>query len=576
MSELSTLLAALPVPDHRPGFWEELEARLATVDAGNAADTSVTQLRNVDAGDIALDELHHRRSRRWLIATAAAAAIMALITSIIGLSALNDDDAPTITDTTTTLQPAPTTSLTTTTSTTLSSVEDDVAPVPADSNLPELTVMGDRLSFGSAGESLFAFETAGPGPPLLRSVDGIVWEAVSEASMRTPEGVSPSWFSDPLTRGFHPVAFEATEPWVHVVETDDDRARARIWSSSNGDSWTLAEISFGTDPIPYNLAARPYSVESAASPTALVVSFSRSHTVEWRDFLPQSEWGPATDISRAVGEQYAATGIVTTPVPGPDGVTIQNPVTGPTFDMPSFVPWGDLPPEAKATYEWLAQNAESSGLGDFIEGGLFVIEADGSVTELDDGPLSVWSLKWTGSQFVSEDGGGGLWVSTDGRLWRQPSEQEVASRVASLSAYASVLPNGAAIAVSDVSPSGFPGLLMVYSSNNSESTAVDLDLPGWGQDGEWHAAAENNQNGRYTAVLLNPSGDLAVVQTTDGIDWTQRRLTTDASQDARIITDGDPRDPGIVNPPATIAILPDNTVLIYWDDGTLDVVEPAS
>jgi hypothetical protein len=207
---------------------------------------------------------------------------------------------------------------------------------------------------------------------------------------------------------------------------------------------------------------------------------------------------------------------------------------------------------------------------------VFVIEADGSITELDDGPLSVWSLKWTGSQFVSEDGGDGLWVSTGGRLWRQASEQEVASRVASLSAYASVLPNGAAIAVFDISPSGLPGLLMVSSSNNAESTAVDLDLPGWGQDGEWHAAAENTQNGRYTAVLLNPSGGLAVVQTTDGINWTQRRLTTDASQGARITTDGDPRVPGIVNPPATIAVLPDNTVLIYWDDGTLDVVEPAS
>jgi hypothetical protein len=365
---VTDLLAARRIADAGPDFWTNLQAQLSTEPTPNVTATTTATTRNVDAEvDTRNAALHRRRPRPWLIATAAAAAIVALVFSIIGLSARNDDDAPTITDSTTTSQPAPTTSLTTTTSTTPSAVEDDVAPAPGQSNLPELTQMGDRLGFGSAGESLFAFETAGAGPPLLRSVDGIVWEAVSEATMRTPEGMSPSWFSDPSTRRFYPVGFEATEPWVHVVETDDDGARARIWSSNNGDSWTLAEISLGKDPAPVNLAAQPYSVESAASPTALVVSFSRSHTVEWRDFLPQSDWGPVADIGRAVGEQYAATGIVTTPVPGPDGVTIQNPVTGPTFDMPSFVPWEDLPPEARATYDWLAQNTQPSESGAFTE-----------------------------------------------------------------------------------------------------------------------------------------------------------------------------------------------------------------
>lgn len=98
MSEYTDLLNQLPVPDHTPDFWAQLETQLTATSPDNTLPTEPSfETTDVDfdfgTPDPAPDQLaQRRRTRRWILtATTTAAAIVAII---IGLNALTEDTAP--------------------------------------------------------------------------------------------------------------------------------------------------------------------------------------------------------------------------------------------------------------------------------------------------------------------------------------------------------------------------------------------------------------------------------------------------------------------------------------------------
>lgn len=183
----AALLDRLPVPDHGPGFWEELEAHLAgTPEVTAAADDGRRRLRSVDTelGDPSESERDPdgRTRVRWLGLALSAAAVV-IVAAIVGLRLFGDDDPPTITDTpTTTLVP---------------DVEDDSAPEGAAPPEPlEWSPAG--AAAGPGGESApiptwvgsqfavvnWSDETK---PPIEVSPDGRTWSALEGL----PEGFEP-------------------------------------------------------------------------------------------------------------------------------------------------------------------------------------------------------------------------------------------------------------------------------------------------------------------------------------------------------------------------------------------------
>lgn len=81
---VAVALARRPVPDHAPGFWQELEARLA------GPPTDAEQHEDTEATVIPLTATPSRR-RRWLVLAAGVAATAALTT--VAVARLNDDDS---------------------------------------------------------------------------------------------------------------------------------------------------------------------------------------------------------------------------------------------------------------------------------------------------------------------------------------------------------------------------------------------------------------------------------------------------------------------------------------------------
>lgn len=132
MTDLSDLLAQLPVPDHGPEFWSDLDAHLADTAPLHSVDTlepdaggTMVDLDLRSGGDDASGLVNPpRRIRRWVLASAAAVAVAVAL--LVGLDVLDGDDlgpvetvdTTTTTITTTTLPPpsssappGPTTSL---------------------------------------------------------------------------------------------------------------------------------------------------------------------------------------------------------------------------------------------------------------------------------------------------------------------------------------------------------------------------------------------------------------------------------------------------------------------------------
>lgn len=93
--DIARALRDLPIPEHRPSFWAELDEALAAGPAGAAADPADPPLHRLDTGELptvtALAEGRARRSRRSPI-LAAAAALVILAGAVGAVLVVGGDD----------------------------------------------------------------------------------------------------------------------------------------------------------------------------------------------------------------------------------------------------------------------------------------------------------------------------------------------------------------------------------------------------------------------------------------------------------------------------------------------------
>jgi len=177
---VAVALARRPVPDHAPGFWQELEARLAASPIVAEPDEAT------EAAVISLTDAPSRRRRRWLVLAAGVVSVAAVAIALVG----DDDKDPdtvviTEPDTVTTTASAPTApTLTTSPAPTVPAPTPSTAftPVPAPNEFPGVwpfTSDDDVAQYMASGSTEFA-DPAVVVERFASEVIGVVNPAVSE------------------------------------------------------------------------------------------------------------------------------------------------------------------------------------------------------------------------------------------------------------------------------------------------------------------------------------------------------------------------------------------------------------
>lgn len=248
MSELSDLLTALPVPERRTGFWDELEARLAAVDAETRSGVAIAPL-SVDAVPDEQEPSRPARRRRTRVAVLAAAAAAAAAV-IIGLAITDDDPSPStvVTDIPTTLAPPSTAAPTTAPPT--DPGPDLADPVGPGGPLVAQPIAGDEELLESIGPHGYGPESSTwhkdalyllTDAQVLRTSNGIDWQVAADlADLGEVDWQSIHHTNDSLVllRTDRAVADDHS----HAPCLGEIGPVAHVASSSDGDTWTTATL----------------------------------------------------------------------------------------------------------------------------------------------------------------------------------------------------------------------------------------------------------------------------------------------------------------------------------------------
>lgn len=571
MTDLREALDELPVFEHGPDFWGDLEAALDETAPTATGPSGVVVIGEDDAVLTPLDDpvelaAHRRLSRRRLMVAIAAAAA-AVIALVLSIGSLTEDSGPPPFNTDITVPPD----------------EPDAVAVVGN-EVPELSwtaqpstgIPDAGLITGSAHDRFYAlvfgsFPAEGNG--LVASDDGVTWAPVVPES--TDDDFLP-WVAGQGAADFEPAAFEVVDDVITYAELttpDISPARLRVWQSRDGSDWTFVEV----DPLPPTAVRDHIAVAGSrngfipvtpvavtASPIQTLVSLDLQYEVDWWQF----------DNGSFDPDGVRPFGVIRTR-PTDRGMVMVEPFPldaelG-SAPPPRVIPWSDLASEAKATFDWVSANPPGQQL--------LGIGADGA-TRLPRPPIDgPWRMRWTGTEFeawstisdlsalgfdVDDPATNSISYSPDGRQWSEPIGLPVGIEIVG-----SIAGNLIATSDQEILVSRDRGRTF-ESVDFGGSTFDDPDgLWGWGfgagsfSSDLLEARTGGIQITNGVAAGLVTRGDIAdfwVIRSTDGIEWT----TSFVDRGGEIETD--PLEPNRRNPPRSAVVGPDGEVIVFSAD----------
>jgi hypothetical protein len=358
-----------------------------------------------------------------------------------------------------------------------------VGPFPAAPGAGEITIGATSLSPGAR----IAFVGTSSSTPVPGAAAGSVLVLVNGAT--APLTVADADFREilvqPADRGIgtgEQLPLQATAPLCAAFGSRDVTALA-AWSTSDA---AVAQVGTAPGPAGVVTGAGP----GVATVTAEVGGLRGATAVGVRDFTARDSGAPGELLGGVAwtGTRLVAVGTSGTVLSSPDGATWTAHPTGTTAQLTGVA---GSPGLVAAVMYGSATVLTSPDLVDW--------------TPRDAGPTAasgLWSVAWTGSQFVAAGIGGAVVTSPDGLAW---------TGRASGTPYtlAGVTGGGPRL----VAVGGIGGLVGQVVTSPDGATWTALDLPpaaGYLQDVAWTGS-------QYLAV-----GDFGPMASPDGVTWTSR------------------------------------------------------